>query len=150
MKKRILDLLRERTRFSIPVDESDESLDRILAACGLLLELASADGSFSDDERRRILAIIRDEYQLFVGDVEEIMNLAEEALKESANDLEFTKTINEHYSLEEKLFLVELLWRIVYADGKVDHKEEALIDRVALQLNIPHKEVLKVSKRAGT
>lgn len=141
-------MLRERTRISFPVEEPDATLESLLAACGLLLELASADGTFSDDERKRILAILRDEYQMFVGDAEELMNLAEEILRDAEDDSEFTRIINEHYSLPEKLFLVELLWRIVYADGKVDDKEEDLIDKVAKQLDVPKKEILKALKRS--
>ncbi len=150
MKKRIVDMLRERTRLSFSIDEPDETFDSLLAACGLLLELASADGKFSDEERKRVLAIFRDEYQLFVGDVEEMMNLAEEILQEAPDDQEFTKTINEHYSLPEKLFLIELLWKIVYADGTTDGKEEELVKRVAAQLNVPSKEVVRASKRANS
>lgn len=148
MKKRIVDILRERTRSSFSVDEPDSTFDSLLAACVLLLELASVDGTFSDEERKRILAIFRDEYQLYVGDVEEMMNLAEEVMRDAPDDREFTKTINEHYSLPEKLFLVELLWRIVYADGAVDKKEQALVDRVARQLDIPKREVVRASQRA--
>jgi len=143
-------MLRERTRISFPVEEPDATLESLLAACGLLLELASADGTFSDDERKRILAILRDEYQMFVGDAEELMNLAEEILRDAEDDSEFTRIINEHYSLPEKLFLVELLWRIVYADGKVDDKEEDLIDKVAKQLDVPKKEILKALKRSAS
>jgi len=148
MKQPFIDMLRERTRLSFPVEEPDETLESLLAACGLLLELASADGTFSDEERKRILAILRDEYQMFVGDAEELMNLAEEVLRGAEDDHEFTRIINEHYSLHEKLFLVELLWRIVYADGKADDREETLIEKVATQLDVPKKEILKALKRS--
>jgi len=148
MKQPFIDMLRERTRLSFPVEEPDETLESLLAACGLLLELASADGTFSDEERKRILAILRDEYQMFVGDAEELMNLAEEVLRGAEDDHEFTRIINEHYSLHEKLFLVELLWRIVYADGKADDREETLIEKVATQLDVPKIEILKALKRS--
>jgi uncharacterized tellurite resistance protein B-like protein len=150
MKQPILDMLRERTRLSFPVEEPEATLESLLAACGLLLELASVDGTFSDEERKRILAILRDEYQMFVGDAEELMNLAEQVLRDSEDDSEFTRIINEHYSAHEKLFLVELLWRIVFADGTMDSKEEALLERVAKQLDIPKKEIVKASRRTSS
>src|SRR3990172_3636076 len=99
MKQPILDMLRERTRMSFPVEEPEATLESLLAACGLLLELASADGTFSDDERKRILAILRDEYQMCVGDAEELMNLAEQVLRDAEDDSEFTRIINDHYSV---------------------------------------------------
>lgn len=147
MRQPVINMLRERTRLSLPVEEPDETLESLLAACGLLLELASADGTFSDEERKRILAIFRDEYQLFVGDVEELMNLAEDVLRGAEDNREFTRIINDHYSVEEKLHLVELLWRIVFADGKVDEREERLIDTVANKLDISKKDVLRILKR---
>ena len=147
MNKRTLDLLREKTRLSFSAEEKDETFEMLLSTCVLLLELASVDGTFADDERKQILALFREEYQMFVGDVEELMDVAEEVLAETKDDREFTNVINEHYSHPEKLNLIGLLWRVVLADKIVDQKEEQLVERIAAALNVSSEDVRKAARK---
>lgn len=148
MNKSTLDLLREKTRISFSVEEGDETFETLLSTCVLLLELASVDGTFADDERKRILAIFRDEYQMFVGDVEELMEVAEEVLEETKDDKEFTKIINDRYSAPEKLHLIKLLWRVILADKIVNEKETALMEHIAAVLSVPVRDVKKAAAEA--
>ena len=149
MNKRTLDLLREKTRLSFSVEEKDETFEMLLSTCVLLLELASVDGVFADEERKQILALFRDEYQMFVGDVEELMDVAEDVLAESKNDLEFTNAINQHYSHSEKLNLIRLLWRVVLADKIVDQKEEQLVERIAAALSVSTDDIHKAAREGA-
>lgn len=149
MNKRTLDLLREKTRLSFSVEEKDETFETLLSTCVLLLELASVDGTFADEERKQILALFREEYQMFVGDVEELMDVAEDVLAESKNDFEFTNAINQQYSHAEKLNLIRLLWRVVLADKIVDQKEEQLVERIAAALNLPADDVHTAAREGG-
>lgn len=149
MNKTTLDLLRKKTRLSFPVEEGDETFEKLLSTCALLLELASADGTFAEEERKRILEIFRDEYDMFVGDVEELMDVAEETLAETKDDHEFTNAINDQYSHPEKLHLVQLLWRVVLADKIVDEQEQALIERIAAKLSLSHGDVRKAAQQAA-
>lgn len=148
MTQRILDILRERTRMSFPVEEAEETYDAILAVCALFLELASADGEFGNEERKRILTIFRNEYQMFTGDIEELMNLAEEELGKVKDKMEFTKAINKHYSTEERIGLARLLWKVVMADENVGKDEEALLEKIARELDISPRKLKKARDKA--
>lgn len=150
MNTSTLDLLREKTRLSFDVEEGDETFEILLSTCALLLELASADGTFADEERKRILAIFRDEYQMFVGDVEELMDVAEETLKDAKDDCEFTAAINEQYSRPEKLHIVRLLWRVVLADNAIDDEEEFLVERIAGKLHLSDSDVRKAARDSAS
>lgn len=141
MTQRILDVLRERTRMSFSIEEGEETYDAILAVCALFLELASADGEFGDEERKRILTIFRDEYQMFTGDIEELINLAEEELGKVEDKMEFTKAINKHYSTEERIGLARLLWKVVLADENIGRDEEGLLEKIARELNISPRKL---------
>lgn len=149
MNKRTLDLLREKTRLSFSVEEKDETFEMLLSTCVLLLELASVDGTFADEERKQILALFRDEYQMFVGDVEELMDVAEDVLAQSKDDLEFTNAINQQYSHPEKLNLIRLLWRVVLADKIVDQKEEQLVERIAAALSLSADDIHKAAREGA-
>ncbi|MDH3198437.1 MAG: TerB family tellurite resistance protein [Candidatus Krumholzibacteria bacterium] len=113
-----------------------------IAAAALFLEIASIDNEFSDEERLRILAILQSEYQL---SPEDALALAEEARSELAGSVDlwrFTNRINESYSDEEKVRIVDLLWEIVYADGTVDAHEDYLMHKLGKLLRMPHRQLI--------
>lgn len=149
MDHRIIELLRQRTRVSFPVEEDDRTFEMLLAACALLLELASADGEFTHEERKRIYALFRDEYQMFTEDIEELIDLTEQAVGYGKEDEEFTAIVNAEYSIHEKMHLVELMWKIVFADGVLDERESKLVETLAGKLGISHKEIRNAGTRAG-
>lgn len=149
MENRVLQLLRERTRISFPVEEDERTFEILMGACAVLLELATADGEFTHDERKRIYALFRDEYQMFIDDIEELIDLTEEAIGPNREKGEFTGMINAHYSIHEKLHLVELMWKIVFADGVIDEREEQLVEALAGRLGISKKEIRKAAEHFG-
>ena len=149
MEHRIIELLRQRTRISFPVEEAESTFEMLLAACALLLELASADGEFTHEERKRIYALFRDEYQMFTEDVEELIDLTEEAIGSGRETKEFTAIVNAEYSIHEKLHLVTLMWKIVFADGIADDRESRLIEMLAGKLGVSDQQIREAGARAG-
>jgi len=150
MEQRIIELLRQRTRVSFPVEEDDRTFEMLLAACALLLELASADGEFTHEERKRIYALFRDEYQMFTEDIEELIDLTEDAVGFGREHAEFTAIVNAEYSIHEKLHLVALMWKIVFADGIVDERESKLVETLARKLGISDKDIRQAGARPGS
>ena len=55
---------------------------------------------------------------------------AEAAARNSGQLYEFTRVINDNYSPEERVELMELLWEVVYADGEVHDMEAGLLRRI--------------------
>ena len=64
-----------------------------------------------------------------VSQADELLKLAEEKERESNQIIEFTKEIKK-YSMEFRLKIIEILWKIVYSDGSSDSYESNLIRRV--------------------
>lgn len=118
-----------------------------MATCVLLLEMAQTDGEFKDVEREKIFAILRDEYGLTDKEADEFAATAEDELKKSLDLWKFTNLINDNYSREEKVRVVELVWRIIYADGKLDQYEDYLIHKLAVLLDIQHDELISAKLR---
>ena len=116
--------------------------DLRIATCALFLEIANIDDEFSDEERESILSIIQTEYSL---SEDHALELARRAMKELEGSIDlwgFTNLINENYTEDEKLRVVELLWRVIYADGKLDKHEDYLVHKVAKLLRLSHKQMI--------
>lgn len=116
--------------------------DLRIATCALFLEIANIDNEFSEDERDRILSIIRSEYGLSEEHALELTQRAMAELEGSVDLWRFTNLINENYTDDEKLRVVELLWRVVYADGVLDKHEDYLVHKLASLLRLTHKHLI--------
>jgi uncharacterized tellurite resistance protein B-like protein len=112
------------------------------ATCALFLEIANIDEEFTDEERDSILKIIQSEYGLSEERALELARRAMRELEESIDLWGFTTLINDNYTLDEKLRVVELLWRVVYADGKLEKHEDYLVHKVAQLLRLTHKQLI--------
>jgi uncharacterized tellurite resistance protein B-like protein len=113
-----------------------------IAACALFIEMAKADGEFSKDEKELVISEMQNTFKLDEECVNELVLLAEQGIKESVSLYEFTGVINKTFSQEEKLELIESLWRLIYKDGKLNAYEDHLIKRIAATMNIEHKQII--------
>jgi uncharacterized tellurite resistance protein B-like protein len=118
-----------------------------IAACALLLEIAHADEVFTDEERQRILRAVREDLGVAAEDVDEVVRLAEEERRESVDLYQFTRLLAEKFSREQRLRLIEVIWGIVYSDGKLTAAENQLARRIAELLGFQHPEVQQVRER---
>ena len=76
----------------------------------------------------------------------EVRSLIEQASNEvdwSTSLYEFTRVINDNYSADDKLELLSCMWRVAYADGRLDKYEEHLIRQVAELTYIPHSDYIR-------
>ena len=113
-----------------------------VAACALFIEMAKADGEFTEEERKFIIDEMKSTFNLGDDYVNDLITLAEERLKESVSLYEFTGVINSRFKHEEKIELIESLWRLIYKDEKLNKYEDHLIKRIAATINIEHKEII--------
>ncbi len=124
------------------------SKDLRVAACSLLLEMAETGGKFLDSERERILSIIREEYGLSDEEAVLLFEDSREELKESIDLWQFSNAINQHYSPDEKIRLIEDVWKIALADGKLDQYEDYMVHKLANLLRLSHKQLIDAKLRA--
>ncbi len=115
-----------------------------LTAAVLAYEIARIDGDVSNDE----LEILMEEIKVISKKVDkkesEILEIIEIYSEDSVSFYEFVNDINKYYSKEQKLSLLNYMWRIAYADGKLDVDEEKLIRRLAEMIKIKNTDVLKL------
>ena len=114
-----------------------------VATCALYFEMAKADDNFTEIEQKKIIAIMKDEFNLGDDEVDELIQLTEESIRKSVSIYEFTTIIDENFSKNEKNDLMKNLWRLIYIDGKLDKYEDNLVKRIGDMLKLEHKEVIE-------
>jgi uncharacterized tellurite resistance protein B-like protein len=113
-----------------------------IATCAILLEMAKIDGEFSESERKNIIDIFKNKFHLDDSEISCLIEASEEELKKSIDLWQFTTQVNINYPREEKLGIVETIWQLVYADGKLNSHEDYLIHKLSKLLNISHKDLM--------
>ena len=113
-----------------------------VATCALFVEIALIDEKFTDVEMKIILSILKEKYGLSEEHADALIAEAEKQLEESVDLWQFAKLINENYSNEEKIEIIETLWRIVYVDGKMDRYEYYLMNKLQNLLRLSHDQLI--------
>ncbi len=107
-----------------------------VAACALLLELAHADGEFTDAERAHIEGALGRHLALDEATVQELLTLAAEERQRSVDHFQFTRLIADQYDLGQKLLLAEVMWGVILADGHIAEHEAYLVRKLANLLDL--------------
>ena len=129
------------TEFSKETNRSTAHDIRV-ATCALFVEIARIDEKFTDAEMQTILSILKEKYGLSQDYADALIAEAEKELEKSVDLWQFAKRINENYSNEEKIEIIEILWRIVYVDGKMDRYEHYLMNKLQSLLRLSHDQLI--------
>lgn len=117
--------------------------DARVAVCALLVEMAKIDETFTAAEMSKIIYILKDKYGLSADDADELISVAEQELDGSIDYWQFARLINDNYSTEEKMDIIEMLWRIVFVDGQMDKYENHLMHKLAELLRLSHQQLIE-------
>ena len=109
-------------------EEKDPNNKNVLIIA-LLIHAAKIDENYTENEKKIIKNVIVDLNEINSNQADELLKLAEEKEKESNQIIGFTKEIKK-YSMEFRLKIIEMLWKIVYSDGSSDSYESNLNRRV--------------------
>jgi len=123
-------------------DNNTPRHDARVAVCALLVEMAKIDETFTSAEMEKILSILKETYGLAEEDADALIETAERELAGSIDYWQFARLINENYSTEEKIAIIETLWRVVFVDGKMDKYENHLIHKLANLLRLTHQQLI--------
>lgn len=126
------------------IDNNQPNFEVELTAAVLAYEIARSDGDISDDELSVLMVEVEKIATKVNKDPFEILNMIEAYSKDSVSFYEFIEDINISYSKDKKLLLLKFMWKIAYADGKLDVDEERIVRRVADLIKIKDIEVLKL------
>ena len=120
----------------------DSEHDIRIATCALFLEMARIDEKFTEEEMETVLSIMREKYGLSQEHADALVAEADKELEESVDLWQFARLINENYSVDEKIEIIETLWRMVYVDGKMDAYEHYLMNKLKNLLRLSHDQLI--------
>jgi uncharacterized tellurite resistance protein B-like protein len=113
-----------------------------VAACALFVEMARIDEKFTEAEMETILSIVQDRYGLSREHADALVAEADKELDKSVDLWQFARLINENYSTDEKIEIIEILWRMVFVDGKMDRYEHYLMNKLKNLLRLSHDQLI--------
>jgi uncharacterized tellurite resistance protein B-like protein len=123
------------------VDQAREHDVRV-AACALFVEMARIDEKFTAAEMETILSIVQDRYGLSREHADVLVAEADKELDNSVDLWQFARLINENYSTDQKIEIIETLWRMVFVDGKMDRYEHYLMNKLKNLLRLSHDQLI--------
>jgi len=126
------------------INKADQKDQRIeIATAALFLEMAYADFEIDPAEESQIVSALQN---LFEMDRSDIVKLIREAGAERASKSDiwgFTSLIKDNFDRRERLDILEKLWLLIYADGRVDKYEDALIRKITSLLGLDHSDMIQ-------
>jgi uncharacterized tellurite resistance protein B-like protein len=114
--------------------------DYRLAATALLVHLVSVDGEMNAAERERLTQVLRQRFDLDAGEAARLIAAAIDKDLEAIDLYGFTSVLNRTLDDEERRRVVEMMWEVVYADGRVDELEDNVVWRAADLLHVPSRD----------
>ena len=118
-----------------------------LAAAALLIEMTFQDDEINESEVAAVKSALKDHLGLSASEISELYVLAEAEKHQATDYHQFTSLIVQHYTQEQKVKLVESLWRVAYADKVLDKHEEHMVRRISDLIYVPHKDFLQAKHR---
>lgn len=108
-----------------------------LATAVMLVEVMRAEPGSHPDARAAVVMALRGDFGLGQDEADQLTALAQDTAAHASDLFAFTERINSHFDMPRKLRMVEQMWRVAYADGRLGDHERHVMWRVADLLHIP-------------
>jgi len=126
----------------------DVELTHHIAAGVLLLEAAHADDECTEEEMQSVVKTLKSKFNLDNPSVNELLEVADRK-RDTAVDLwEFTNHINQNFTLEDKMSVMEDVWRVIHVDGKLEQHEDYFAHKLANLLRLSHEQMIDTKIKA--
>lgn len=119
-----------------------------LATAALLVEVMRIDKESTAAERTALLRAVHEKFGLSGDEADRLVALAEEELQRANDYYQFTSLVNERFTYEQKLQIIELMWQVAYADDVLSAHELHLMRRIAGLLHVQDSAYIAAKLRA--
>jgi uncharacterized tellurite resistance protein B-like protein len=126
-----------------------EDNDYRLSAAALLVHAATIDGAISDTERAGLFDLIKQRFDLDDAGTAALIEAAADAEQNAVDLYSFTSLLNRVLDDADRRRLVEMMWEIVFVDGRVSEFEDNLLWRAADLLHVPARERIELRRRVA-
>ncbi len=126
-----------------------EQNDYRLAAAALLIHASTIDGNMTGDERKKLHALLKSRFALDDAATEELVDVSTLAENEAVDLYRFTSLINRTLDEPGRLGIVEMMWEMIFVDGRVNEFEDNLMWRVADLLGVSSRDRIALRRRVA-
>ena len=128
--------------------EADRGKALQIATAALLLEMMRMDEHIAVEERDSIVATLRRQFGLDSGQLDTLLDLAEQEARQATGYYQFTSLINKTCTADQKIHIIENLWQVAMSDGHLDAHELHLMRKIADLLYVGHADYVAAKQRA--
>ena len=135
-----------------PTAQEDQAFDDNgcrLAATALLIHVISLDGEPSAIEKNKLHSLIETRFGLDPGTADRLIAAAMLEEGEAVDLYHFTSVIMRSVNEEGRLRIIEMMWELVYVDGRVSEFEENVVWRAADLLAISSRDRINLKRRVA-
>ena len=141
----MLDFLKKA--LAAPEDDAPAPREPSEAVAALLVEAATADGDYDDEERATIDRFLAALFGLDAAGAARARARGEAAQAGAADLVQFTRVVKTALSDAERMTLLEALWSVVFADGERDPYEDALVRKLTPLIATTDRESAEARRR---
>lgn len=134
--------------------ESDQQVERAeldhrirVATAALLLEIANADRNFTEREQQVIVDVLKDRFSITQEEVEAILKESSRELQKRHDLYAFSNLINKNFDRQEKQEIIEMVWRVIYADRHLSGYEDHLVHKFSRILLLDHYQLIEAKMK---
>ncbi len=120
---------------------------RLAAAC-ILVEASLVDGHVDGRETAQLTGLLAGHFGLGAADAEALVVRAAEVAEDAADWNRFTRVLKAEFDRSERVAMMEMLWRVVLADGELHAYEDSLVRRIAGLLHVEDGDRALARRRA--
>lgn len=120
-----------------------------MATAVLMIDVARADSDFHEDEFELLIDLVKRRFDLTPDEASELTNAAHEKAEELVELSRFTQLLHNNLSEDEKARVVELLWKVAYADGRLSKHEDSLVLKISDLLYVNRARVMRLKHDAA-
>lgn len=124
--------------------------DARLALTALLVRVARSDNDYASTEVQLIENIAAARYGLNAADTAALRSQAEALEREAPDTVRFTRAIKDAVAYDERVAVIEALWKVVLADGARSDEENALLRLVASLLGVTDTDSAMARQRVAS
>jgi uncharacterized tellurite resistance protein B-like protein len=138
-------------RFLTDMSAGDEKVavgeDEVrLAVAALLYHVIAVDGVASEAEQTALAAVLEKRFQLNPAEARDLVTAAENADADAVDLYGFTSVLKRKLDVGDRERIIEMMWRLVYADGAVHEFEDNVVWRVAELLGVSSQTRIRLKK----
>lgn len=120
-----------------------------LAATALLIHVISLDGEPSAVEKAKLHSLIETRFGLDPGTADRLIAAATLVEGEAVDLYHFTSVIMRAVDESGRIRIIEMMWELVFADGKVSEFEENVVWRAADLLSVSSRDRIELKRRSA-